>query len=158
MIQVFWNSKYKSFERKFDEVIDFIAAKTNCSSQMRPKLVSELRYFKAQFKSKWERYNRHKERFLCNEGSWLDENHKFNVFSPRKGGRPYISFDESSENTKRRKTSNLRSEFDADLLAYAAQMKMRSSGRSTEANVIKKVAETPQYAKDCFNLSNSAKT
>jgi hypothetical protein len=125
---------------------------------MRPDLASQLRYFKNQFKSKWERYNRHKDRFLSNESSWLDEDLEFTVFTPKKGGRPFTSFNDSSENTKRRKTLNLRSEFDADVLTYAAQMKLRAAGKSTEADVIKKVAEIPRYAKDCLNMSSTAKT
>ncbi|KAK9731678.1 hypothetical protein QE152_g13452 [Popillia japonica] len=71
-------------------------------------------------------------------------------------GRPSKHFAESSERSKRRKTEELRSNSDADVLAYATQMKWRGEGRRDAPVVMKDLSTSPgrattykkAYAKD----------
>lgn len=157
MFDVFYNSSYKPFDRKFKDLIDYVANKTNCTSENQHNLSKELRNFKNQLKSKWLGQNRHKEKFLNAEKSWLNDYCNFTLYSGNKGGRPTLTFEESSENTKRRKTAHLRSEAGPYELSYAAQMQFRATGKSTEASVIAQVAGSPQYAMDCFNIASTVK-
>lgn len=157
LVEVFFKSKYKSFDSKFKEIIDFVASQTNCPTQSRTDLTLQLRNFKRQFNTKWLLHGKHRERLFANEKTWLDGSCKFTRFVVINSGRPTSNFSDSSENSKRRKTSSLRAEMDADFLTYAAQMKLRSSGRTTEAQVIKKMSVCPKYAKDCFDISTEIK-
>lgn len=121
--------------------MSFWPKKTNCSAANRKNLSKELRNFKGQLKSKWLKHGRHHERLISNENSWLDENCEFTIYPVKKGGRPSSSFNDSSENSKRRKTADIRSELSADVLAYAAQMNLRAEGKTAAANVVKKSHE-----------------
>lgn len=157
LVDVFMKSKYKSFDRKFEEITDFVAIKTNCPVKSRRQLVLELRNFKQQLLKKWELHNRHRDRFLTIEREWLEGSCQFTQHVVSKTGRPNLNFFESSESSKRRKTSTIRIEQNADELIYAAQMNLRAEGRTTEAQVIKKISESTTYAKDCLDLSHVAK-
>lgn len=106
-------------------------------------------------KEKWEKYGRHQNRFLKNETPWLNGSFELTLHISKKTGRPTLSFDESSDNSKRRKTASVRAENNSDLLTYAAQMSLRADGKTTEAEVVKKVLATPTYAKDCMDISSS---
>ena len=157
LLDIFFGSKYKTFDRKFGEIVDFISNQTSCPTQLRSSLISELRNFKSQFYNKWLLHNRHKDRFLSHENAWLDTYCEFSRYSVRKGGRPELPFEDCSDNSKRRKTTNLRTEIETDVLVYATQMKLRASGKENEAQVIKKLLDNPKYAKDCLDISSTTK-
>ena len=57
-------------------------------------------------------------------------------------GRPSGTFSDSSDRSKRRKTEHLRSSYETNELAYATQMKLRSSGAAQASNVVKEVTST----------------
>lgn len=61
-------------------------------------------------------------------------------------GRPSTSFEESSDRTKRRRTSEIRENFSAEEIAYATQMSLRSSGAVDAAAVIKDITTSPTRA------------
>lgn len=129
----------------------------SCPTKFRSNLLAEFRNFKSQLNNKWLRHNRHKERFLSSETAWLNGYCDFTKYSIPKGGRPELPFEECSDNSKRRKTAHLRSEMEADVLVYAAQMNLRASGKVNEAEVINKVMKSPEYSKDCLHISSTTK-
>lgn len=57
--------------------------------------------------------------------------------TPRLRGRPPKPFNESSERTKRRKTTSLRQNLQPNVLQFATQMKLRAEGKVDAARVIK---------------------
>lgn len=62
-----------------------------------------------------------------------------NVESSSIRGRSHVKFEYSSERSKRRKSQELRANYSAEELTYAAQMKIRESGNTDAANICKKV-------------------
>lgn len=58
-----------------------------------------------------------------------------------KRGRKLLTFEESSEAVKRRKTADLRAQFQTAELAYATQMKLRAEGNTDAASVVKSVTQ-----------------
>ncbi|XP_055839998.1 uncharacterized protein LOC129907699 [Episyrphus balteatus] len=132
---------------------------TACPTENSNKIKKELRNFKAQLRSKWIMYSKHNERLVANEKSWLEQTFVFQKsIVPRVGmGRRTLEFEECSDQTKRRKTAALRSENPASALAFAAQMSFRAAGKIQEAEVIKKVSQSHNYAKDCLDLTLNSK-
>ncbi|CAG4981334.1 unnamed protein product [Colias eurytheme] len=62
-------------------------------------------------------------------------------------GRPTKDFKESSDQTKRRKTKNLREQVPCEQLTYAAQMSQRAAGYSDASKVMKDMTLSPTRAK-----------
>jgi hypothetical protein len=59
-------------------------------------------------------------------------------------GRQTVCFSESTEMTKRRKTSALRKHCETEELVYAAQMSLRASGQAEAAKLLREAsASTP---------------
>ena len=54
-------------------------------------------------------------------------------------GRKSKTFDESSERSKRRKSEDMRATHSTSELAHATEMKLRSSGASAAARVLKDI-------------------
>lgn len=52
-------------------------------------------------------------------------------------GRPRKSFGESSDRTKRRKTEEIRSNLDEEVIVHAAQVELRKSGRRNTSDILK---------------------
>lgn len=158
LVDIFINSKETNFEQKFNRIVNFVIQKTACPAENRTQIKKDLRNFKTQLRSKWLMYYKHKDRFMANEKHWLEQSCAFQKFPSLNTGRPTLEFEECSDQTKRRKTANLRSEISANILTFAAQMSLRAEGKNKEAEVIKKVSESPTYAKDCLDLTLNSKT
>lgn len=106
------------------------------------------------FKKLWEKCNRKKEQVLklpyFEKQFVLPQSVLIQLPSTSSGerGRKKISFRESSDCVKRRKTVELRTEHDADELAFASAMKLREEGRRVEASIIQVATQaTPTRAK-----------
>ena len=69
------------------------------------------------------------------------------------GGRLKTSFSESSDRSTRRKTEQLRDEFSAAELSFAAQMKLRSTGAVARSNVIKDMTTKSPKRADKYRTS-----
>lgn len=103
-----------------------------------------LSRFVNQYKYKFLNCRRNKTYFEKKEKVWLNSNLAFPIeicSSKRNGGRPAKSFSESSERSKRRKTKDLRSQNEAEVLQYATQMKLRADGKLNTAKIVKTVTE-----------------
>lgn len=96
-----------------------------------------MQNFNKSFTFKWDQCGRHKNRFFESEKTWLETVSQFKLYQkPVVGGRPIKSFDECSDNSKRRKTVELRRNYSTEELTYAAQMSLRSSGKRKEAKTV----------------------
>jgi len=87
------------------------------------------------------------ERFLKNNAEWLDTSISFRTregmeIPEKKRGRPKISFESSSERTKRLKTKELRDAIPVNILNYATQMGLRATGQTQTSKVLHKITST----------------
>lgn len=115
-----------------------------------------LSTFLEKYHIRWSAASRNKDRFEKKNCDWLYTEVEFsslanqakpNPTTPSSKGRPSTEFIDSSEQSKRRKTKELRLDRSTEELAYAAQMKFRAEGKLNEAEVIKNVAfSTPTRA------------
>ncbi|XP_043468422.1 uncharacterized protein LOC122502436 [Leptopilina heterotoma] len=117
-----------------------------------PDQVVNLKKTLSKIKSKWKESHRIIKRFFTTNNDWL--NGTINIVCSRaiptdadatkenKGGRPASNFEESSDRSKRRKTTKMREDFTAEELSYATQMSLRSSGSVDAAAVIKDITTT----------------
>lgn len=102
-----------------------------------------------QMRTRWQLSHRQSNAFFKKNGEWLSGQVCFAVSTDtvrtnpgNKGGRPSLHFGKSSERSKRRKTTDIRTSFNSDELAYATQMNLRSSGKLDAAKVVKDVTMT----------------
>ena len=102
---------------------------------------SKLNYFKWDFKKRWLKAKRGKKFFLTSYQAWLDSEIKlFEKPSANTSQSEGSTFDaDQSEQTKRRKTADLRASHSADELAYAAQMKLRQEGKPIHSALVKEI-------------------
>ncbi|CAG5010694.1 unnamed protein product [Parnassius apollo] len=57
-------------------------------------------------------------------------------------GRPRKLFGDSSERTKRRKTEEIRSIVEEDVIVHAAQIELRKSGKRNASYILKEITST----------------
>lgn len=95
-------------------------------------------------------------------GDWANKEEDYTMFAPRKiqdisysskgdtegthkhslGGRPSVSFTESSDRSKRRKMEALRKSVTSQEMAFAAIMKLREDGQISACKLIREVTQT----------------
>lgn len=147
----------KTIEEKFDFLVTRLAEITKCPCDKTSILNRSLRFFKTQFKKKWEAASRKEDRFLSSNEKWLTspiQLPKFNAevgaeVIPRvipKPGRLKKSFENLSERSKRRRTNELRSQIPAEELVYAAGVSQRAAGNTDASVVIKEILKSPTRA------------
>lgn len=141
LCDVIFKSQYKALESKFRDLDTFLMKKTLCGEKNKSFLMTMLSSFKFQFKSKWHKCNRNKERFFVNEKSWLEGVCKFNKFKPLPG-RPMPIFESTSTSTKRRRTKTIRTENTAEELLFAAQVNFRKSGEKQTATRVQEIIDS----------------
>lgn len=107
-----------------------------------------LSRFFSEIRIKWLKVQRNHNRFLSCNVKWLDS--EIQIFTeipaltskePARG-RPPKAFNESSQRTKRRKTTGLRHNVHSEL-QYATQMNLRAAGKVDAARVVKDIAISP---------------
>lgn len=113
-------------------------------------LTKTLSRFKSEYKTRFEKAFRKLETFFKTNNSWLETSVSF-LCCPKeklKRGRPSVSFDESSERTKRMKTEKLRESTSISMLSFATQMSLRAVGQVSASKVLKDITTTtPDRAK-----------
>ncbi|KAF2902157.1 hypothetical protein ILUMI_04032 [Ignelater luminosus] len=101
-----------------------------------------IRNFTSQFKQKWNESNRTYQKFVNRNESWLNATIKFPLYNElleKKRGRERLLFDEASDCSKRMRTLQLRQNYSADELSYAAQMSLRSDSRVEASKLVKEI-------------------
>lgn len=112
-------------------------------------LKSNFAHFRSEVKSRWAKAHYKENVFLKYNESWLEGTFAIPVanYSPAlRSGRPSKSFGELSERSKRRKTEDIRSNFDEDLIVHAAQVELRKTGKRDASNVLKEIVSSPTRA------------
>lgn len=100
-------------------------------------------------KLRWDSNQRTEARFLKKNGEWLqksidlkkDNKNKNGDEKKSNAGRRELSFSESSERTKRRKTEQLRANVSTEVLLYSATSKLRSEGNTDFAKVVRDISK-----------------
>ena len=148
---------------KIDEKFDFLRTKlieiTHCPDNQRCILDRTLKYFKTEFKQKWVAASRKEERFLCKNEKWLTSSiqlQKFSAEVTHKQGRPTKPFENLSDRSKRRKTSEIRSQIPPEELVFAAGVSQRTAGNTDASVMIKEITASPNRAskiRSSYNLS-----
>ena len=96
------------------------------------------------FRTKYTDAQRKEERFFTQNEEWVSvevtsRKATASFKTPTKSGRTPTDFSSSSDRTKRRKTEAIRNDYDCDTISYAAQMKLRSAGKSEAAKIVQDV-------------------
>ena len=93
------------------------------------------------FQAALDKIKARKEGILSRYHSWLDSKVKlFKIPSASTAHSEGSNFDaDQSEQSKRRKTADLRASHSADELAYAAQMKLRQEGKPIHSALVKEI-------------------
>lgn len=146
LFEIFLNSKFRTFEKRIEDVETFLITNTNCSENHVSELRKELTRFKSELKSKWNKSHRTRSVFEKNESIWLQEKINFAMFA-QPSGRPQVSFDQLSNRRKRERIADLR-DTSAEELVFAAQMNFRASGDRRTAELLEEtLSPQPQNLK-----------
>lgn len=111
-------------------------------------LKSDFAHFKSEVKRRWTKAHYKEDQFLNNNQSWLEGTFAIPVadHTVNRPGRPSKPFEELAERSKRRKTKDLRSCFDEDIIVHAAQVELRKTGKRDASNVLKDIMKSPTRA------------
>ncbi|KAG5864413.1 hypothetical protein JTB14_001500 [Gonioctena quinquepunctata] len=116
--------------RMKDVIEKFVKICTKCPKERTPELYQKISLFFLDFKKKWQESNRTHDIFLTKNKNWLDVSISFpdHTNYSKKVGRAEITFEESADRTKRRKTEPLRTKYSPEELSFATHMSLRSVG------------------------------
>ncbi|KAG5867554.1 hypothetical protein JTB14_036909 [Gonioctena quinquepunctata] len=100
------SSGYLRMKDKLDVIKTFVKIRTKCPKERTPELYKKVSLFFLDFKKKWQQSNRTHDRFLTKHKNWLDVSISFPDYTnySKKVGRAEITFEESADRTKRKKT------------------------------------------------------
>lgn len=118
--------------------------------------------FKSELKQRWLKAHKKEDVFRKYNDSWLQGTFQLPVVtSETRRGRPCKVFDESSERSKRRKTEEIRSNVDGEVIVCAAQTELRKTGKRDASDVLRNMLCSPTRAtkyKKALDGSSNAKT
>lgn len=103
-------------------------------------------HFKSQLRQRWLSAHKKEEVFRKYNDSWLEGTIEIPVVAQNRPGRPRILFGESSERTKRRKTEEIRSNLEEEVIIHAAQVELRKSGKRNASDILKEITSSPTRA------------
>lgn len=86
------------------------------------------------------------EVFLKNNESWLEGTFEIAIKTSHQKGRPSKSFSDSSERSKRRKTEEIRSYIEPEVIVHAAQTILQTDGKRNASKVLKQITISPTRA------------
>lgn len=135
-----------SFDEKLNYLERFVLSQDEYCEEEKKEVKHKLSYLKSQFKKKWMEAHKKSQLFLQKNDKWLQGTFEIQRVKGRSSGRPTKSFLESSERSKRRKTQEVRSAVDKELLIHAAQTCLQSSGERIASNILKDITNSPQTA------------
>lgn len=143
------NENLPNIEARLNFLKDQFMSIKGFSDNQIETLKSNFAHFKSEFKNRWTKAHYKEAVFLKSNESWLNGTFAIPVVadSPsNRTGRPSKSFGDLSERSKRRKTEEMRSNFDQNLIVHAAQVELRKSGKRDASNVLKEIITSPTRA------------
>lgn len=133
------------FNAKLIYIENYLLNFYDYSEEERRALTLKIAKLKTQFKQRWMSASRKVDKFLHDNNDWLQGT--FEIPRPlKRPGRPQISFDESSERSKRRKTEDLRRTVSPAELSYATRIALYSSGKKDASKVLGDIMASPKRA------------
>lgn len=145
----------------FDEMLDNLEkdllSKYGDSDENINILKSKFSHFKSEMKRRWLKAHRVEKNFLKQNSSWLEGTFEIPITKQRQG-RPSISFEDSSERSKRRKTEDVRSSVDEEVIVHAAAVVLQKSGKRDASKVLKDITNSPTRANEYIKAYSSQDT
>lgn len=139
-------NKTCNFDEKLNYLERYVLSQDEYCEEQKKEAKHKLSYLKSQFKKKWIEAHKKSTLFLQKNDKWLQGTLEIPRAKRRSSGRPTKSFVESSERSKRRKTQEVRSVVDKELLIHAAQTSLQHSGERIASNILKDITNSPQTA------------
>lgn len=134
----------RDFAKKLDIVERNIIKQRKFLDNQKQQFLRTFSRLKSEMKSKWQAANRTEKAFLEKNRNWLQGTVKITQKCMSNiGGRPESAFEDLSDCSKRRKTTLLRKENEAEALLFAGQMALRKSGNVSGAQVLKDIMSSP---------------
>ncbi|CAB3223927.1 unnamed protein product [Arctia plantaginis] len=110
-------------------------------------------------KQRWLKAHKNKEFFEKNYSSWLGGTFEIPIETTHRQGRQSKSFADSSERSKRRKTEEIPSSVDHEVIVHAALVLLQSDGKRNASKVLKDITNSPtkasQYKKAYFKVDEA---
>lgn len=131
------NSGCQTLDEKLKFLKEEMKKRTNCSESSMCDLNERVNAFFYDFKSRWNKVHRVDTRFMAANRNWLESSIGFSRAQTGKRGRKEISFTESSESSKHKRTKLLRDTTALPVLAHATQIKLRTSGYIEESKMLR---------------------
>lgn len=103
---------------------------------------STFSHFKSQLRQRWSKAHKKEDVFRKYNDSWLEGTIEIPAVAQNWPGRPRKLFGDSSERTKRRKTEEIRSNVEEDVIVHAAQIELRKSGKRNASDILKEITST----------------
>lgn len=154
LLNIMQRSKENIFEKQYDFLVKDLQNRTNCQRSSFTDLKKKLQMcFKYQYKYRWTKACRVKEKFFRDNKEWLDKSLSFPRFQKQteatmkmKRGRPHIPFESCSERSKRLRAKQLRDSSSTSSLVFATCMGLRSEGQIQASKVLKNITTSPNRA------------
>lgn len=130
------------------------------------KIRVDVSRFCSKIFNKLEKCRRIEDVFLKNNFSWLEKDEVFLVpisstttHSEKQRGRPNVSFEDSSDRSKKRKTEELRRENSSKELAFATKVHLKEQGEGKASELVNEaVLTTPTRAEKILRIWKSSKS
>lgn len=139
-------NEYSNYLQKY--ILELIELK-ECSPEIKRDLQMCIARFVSRLKKKQLQYRKNCDEFLLKNETWLEkqfhlppsilslqQSQEVQKNSVTKRGRPKISYEKSSDRTKRKKYSELSASYSSDILTAAACKSLRKEGNKQVANLI----------------------
>ncbi|KAK5641968.1 hypothetical protein RI129_010515 [Pyrocoelia pectoralis] len=124
------NEDLPNLDAKLDFLRDQLFLEKPYNENQIDTLKRSLARFKSQIKQRWIKAHYKEDNFLKYNKSWLQGTFEIPV----------------CERSKRRKTEELRSTFEKDVIVHAAQVELGKSGKRDASNVLKDITRSPRQA------------
>ncbi|KAH9635588.1 hypothetical protein HF086_012257 [Spodoptera exigua] len=135
-----------SINEKLEFLENYLLSTYGATEESKTLLKHKFSYFKTNIKQRWSKAHNMKETFLKNNDSWLDGTFEIPMLKKNHPGRPCKSFGESSERSKRRKTEEIRSVVEEEVIIHAAQVVLQKRGKRNASQILKDITNSPESA------------
>lgn len=156
------NENLPNLDAKLNYLKDQLLSCEGYSEDQILKLKRSFAHFKSEIKQRWTKAHYKEDNFIKYNRSWLDGTFELPVVETlqKRPSRPSKTFEDSSERSKSRKTEQLRSNFEKEVIIHAAKVELGKSGKKDASNVLKDITSSPKRAtkyKKAFYRTKSSK-
>ncbi|CAI6375633.1 unnamed protein product [Macrosiphum euphorbiae] len=151
-LEIMKNSGHQKLQYQIQTLQKEIEKRTGYGTDSQKLQISRMiSRFQSEYKTRWEKAHRMEERFIKDNTNWLKSKVCLPSVTQQLGGRPKISFEESTERMKRQKTKDLRKSTSLPQLVFATQMKLRASGQTDTSKLVGEIVSDPSSAQKYIN-------